>query len=77
MVLSKPVREILATYCPFAAEIRQSLEGQPVFKNAMAVFQRERAKKCREYDLKFRVWEKDKIEIPPEILATREFYQSM
>jgi hypothetical protein len=76
MVLSKPVRGILATYCPFAAEIRQSLEGQPVFQAAMAVFKREQAKKVREYDLKFRIWEKDQVEIPPEIVATRDFYKS-
>jgi hypothetical protein len=71
------VRGILATYCPFAAEIRQSLEGQPVFQAAMAVFKREQAKKVREYDLKFRIWEKDQVEIPPEIVATRDFYKSM
>lgn len=77
MVLSKPVREILATYCPFAAELRLNLEGQPVFQTAMARFQRERSKKCREYDLKFRIWQKDQVEVPPEIVATRDFYQEL
>lgn len=75
MLLSKPVREIMATYCPFIRELREGLEGQPVFQNAMARFQRERAKKLREYDLKFRVWEKDRVEIPPEVAATKEFYE--
>jgi hypothetical protein len=75
MVLSKPVRAILATYCPFTAEIRKTLEEQPIFQNAMAVFKRERGKKCREYELKFRVWAKDGIEVPPEIVATRKFYE--
>lgn len=75
MLLSKPVREIMATYCPFIRELREGLEGQPVFQNAMARFQRERAKKLREYDLKFRVWEKDRVEIPPEVVATKEFYE--
>lgn len=75
MLLSKPVREIMATYCPFIRELREGLEGQPVFQNAMARFQRERAKKLREYDLKFRVWEKDRVEIPPEVTATKEFYE--
>lgn len=76
MLLSKPVREILATYCPFASELRQTLEGQPIFQNAMKRFERERGKKCREYDLKFRVWQKDNVEVPAAIIATRDFYQS-
>lgn len=76
MLLSKPVREILATYCPFASELRQTLEGQPIFQNAMKRFERERGKKCREYDLKFRVWQKDNVDVPAAIIATRDFYQS-
>ena len=75
MLLSKPVREIMATYCPFTQELRQNLQGQPVFMNAMARFERERAKKCKEYDMKFRVWEKDQVEVPPEIVHTKEFYE--
>lgn len=43
--------------------------------NAMARFERERAKKCKEYDMKFRVWEKDQVEVPPEIVHTKEFYE--
>lgn len=75
MLLSKPVREIMATYCPFTREIRENLEGQPVFQNAMARFQRERAKKLREYDLKFRIWEKNHVQVPEEILQTKDFYE--
>lgn len=76
MLLSKPVREILATYCPFVSELRQNLEGQPIFQNAMKRFERERGKKCREYELKFRVWQKDNVDVPAAIIATRDFYQS-
>lgn len=75
MLLSKPVREILATYCPFALELRQNLEAQPVFQNAMARYEREKGKKLREYDLKFRVWEKDHVDVPAEIIQTKEFYE--
>ena len=75
MLLSKPVREILATYCPFALELRQNLEAQPVFQNAMARYEREKGKKLREYDLKFRVWEKDRVDVPAEIIQTKEFYE--
>lgn len=77
MVLNKPVREIMALYCPFNKEIRQKLNEQPLFRDAMARFVRERGKKKKEYDLKFRVWEKDKIRIPEEVVRTRDFYVDM
>lgn len=77
MMLSKPVREIMATYCPFAREIRESIADQPLFRDAMARFHRENGKKQKEYDLKFRVWEKDGIEIPQEIVETRKFHREL
>lgn len=74
MVLSKPVREILATYCPFVRETRDKISEMPMFRDAMARFNRERTKKTKEYDLRFKVWEKDALEIPPEIVHTKRFY---
>ena len=74
MMLSKPVREIMATYCPFNRKLREELANQPLFRDASARFQRELAKKCREYDLKFRAWEKDGVSIPEEIRETRKYY---
>ena len=71
---SKPVREILATYCPFSAEMREKVAEQPMFRDAMARYNRECAKKNKEYDMKFKVWEKDGEEIPEEICLTRKFY---
>lgn len=77
LLLSKPVREIMATYCPFAKDIRDGIEEQPLFRDAMARFNREKGKKTKEYDLKFRVWEKDKVDVPEEIVKTRDFYVEM
>lgn len=77
MLLSKPVREIMATYCPFSKEIRESISDQPLFKDAMARYQRENGKKQKEYDLKFRVWEKDGVKVPEEIQETQRFYKDM
>lgn len=74
LCLSRPVREILATYCPFTKELREKVGGQPLYQEAMARFVRERGKKLKEYDLKFRVWQKDKLEVPKEISDTRDFY---
>ena len=72
--LSKPVREILATYCPFPKKLREKVSDQPIFRDAMARFQRERGKKIKEYDLKFKVWERDGLDIPEEIIETKRFY---
>ena len=77
IVLSKPVREIMATYCPFAKDLRDSVEEQPLFRDAMARYNREKGKKTKEYDLKFRVWDKDKVDVPKEIVKTRDFYVEM
>lgn len=74
LCLSKPVREIMATYCPFAREMRENIMEQPLFQAAMARFIRERGKKKKEYDLKFRVWDKDGVQVPQEIIDTRDFY---
>ena len=74
ITLNKLAREILATYCPFPKEIRSQQEGQPIFMDAFARFKRERVKKVREMDLRFRVLEKEGIEIPEELLLTKEYY---
>ena len=74
LVLSKPVREILATYCPFVKEMRDKIGEQPMFRDAMARFNRERGKRLKEYDLKTRVWEKDGIDVPQEVKNTMRFY---
>jgi len=77
LVLSKPVREILATYCPFVKEMRDKINEMPMFRDAMARFNRERGKRTKEYDLKFKVWERDGLEIPPEVVDTRHFYTEL
>lgn len=77
LVLSKPVREILATYCPFRKELREKVSELPMFRDAMARFQRERGKKAREYELRFKVWTKDRLKIPEEIRETVRFYTEM
>ena len=74
MCLSKPVREIMATYCPFTKELREKVSDMPIYRDAMARFQRERGKKLKEYDLKFKVWQKDGMDVPQEVVHTRDFY---
>lgn len=77
ITLNKLAREIMATYCPFPKEIRESVMEQPLFRDAMARFIRENGKKNKEYSLKFRVWDKDEVDVPSEIIQTRDFYRDL
>ncbi len=73
--LNKPVREMLATYCPFAKAIRERLGMQPLFEEAMARYNREKLKKIREVESRHRLLEKDRIEVVPELLNTLNYYK--
>lgn len=75
--LNKPVREIMATYCPFAKETREKLKLQPAFEEAMLRFYREKQKKVREIEGRYRLLQKDQIQITPELLETLKYYSDM
>lgn len=72
--LNKVVREILATYVPFSKEIRRKLITQPLFEEAMARYGREKAKKIKEIDIRYRALEKEQVELTKDLIETREFY---
>lgn len=73
--MNKVAREILAFYCPFSADIRESIKNQPIFADAMQRYIREKAAKVKEIDLRFRMLEKDGVTIPEELLRTQEYYR--
>lgn len=75
--LNKTAREILATYCPFIRSIRERVSNQPLFDEAMARYIREKNRKIKEIDLRFRALEKDGVEIPGELLSTQTFYNDL
>lgn len=75
--LNKVARELLATHCPFSINIRKRLQGQPLFVDAMARFERNNTKKVRELDLRYRSLEKDKIEITEELKETLTFFRDL
>ena len=75
--LNKVAREILATYCPFAKEIRDNIQNQPIFADAMARFGKERTAKVKEIDLKHRVLVKENVSIPPVLEETYLYYKAM
>jgi hypothetical protein len=77
MKLHKPVRDILATYCPFSKEIREKLQRQPIFEEAMQRYFREKQKKVRELEGRYRLLQKDNIELTQELVDTLSYYKDM
>ena len=75
--LNKVAREVLATYCPFRKEIRDRVKSQPMFEAAMTKFNRERQKKVKDLDLRYRTLETKKLPILPEMQKTMEFYRDL
>lgn len=75
--LNRPAREILAMYCPFCKRIREKINTQPLFAEAMGRYRREKQKKINALDLKFRVWHKDNVDIPEELIETEHFYKDL
>ncbi len=75
--LNKPVREILATHVPFAKEIREQIKSQPLFEEAMSRYYREKQKKVREIEGRYRLLQKDNIEVTPELLDTLNYHRDL
>lgn len=73
--LNKVVRELLATYCPFAKSIREQLMLQPLFEEAMARYNREKLKKIRDIESRYRYLQKEQIELTQELIDTLEYYK--
>jgi len=73
--LTKPAREILATYCPFSRQIREQLRHQPIFEEAMNRFYSEKKKKIREIENRYRLLERERIEITQELKDTLIYYK--
>ncbi|HHU72799.1 MAG TPA: hypothetical protein GXZ21_12315 [Clostridiales bacterium] len=73
--LNKPVREMLATYCPFARELRERMIKQPLFEEAMSRYQRDKLKRIRELESRIKYLERDNIEIPKELIDTLNYYK--
>lgn len=75
--LNKVAREVLASYCPFVKEIRDKIQNQPLYEEAMAKFNRERMKKVKDLDLRYRALETKGKTITPEMQKTMAFYRDM
>ena len=75
--MNKVAREILATYCPFSKDIRQKIGTQPLYEEAMARYTREKMKKVKELDLRYRGLENNKVEIVQEMRDTMAYYRDL
>lgn len=75
--LNKPVRELMATYCPFSKEMREQIKLQPLFEEAMARYYREKLKKVREIEGRYRLLQKEQIELTPELTDALNYYKDL
>lgn len=75
--LNKTAREILSTYCPFSKAIRERIKNQPLFDEAMSRYIREKNKKNKDIDMKYRALEKEGVTLPEELLETQRFYSEL
>ena len=75
--MNKVARELLATYCPFGVGVRNTLRSQPIFEDAMSRFERGRGKKVYELEMRYRVLEKEKGELPEELAETLKYYKNL
>lgn len=77
MRLNKLSREMLAMYCPFNKETRQSLAKQGIYEECMTRFQREMSKKQKEFEIRLRRIEAEKGEITQELKDTLSYYRDL
>lgn len=75
--LNKVARDLLATYCPFSAQIKQGLLRQVTFEDAFARNDRERSKKVHELELRYRALENKGVVLPEQLMNTLKFYRDM
>ena len=74
MKLNKVARAILATYCPFNKEIRESLKSNAAFAEAMMGHQKRFGEKKREWEMRIKRRENKNLEIPEEFYNTYRYY---
>ncbi len=74
MKLNRVAREIMATYCPFTKERRDSLRANAMFEKAMFRQERNFNELAHGWELKIRKRENHDEEVPQEFYDTYEYY---
>ena len=75
MRLNRFSRKMLAMYCPFAKAYRDKLASQPIYEEAMKRFNVNRLKKVKEYQTRIAYYQNKNIDVPSEVLETRNYYE--
>ena len=75
MRLLKPVREILAKYCPFTGETKDLLKTNPAYESFVERFNNHEAKNRRIVTLTIKRFQKEGIPVP-DVLTAEEKYLS-
>lgn len=75
--LNRVAREMLATWCPFAQEVRAKVMQQPIFEEAFSRYNREKMKKVKELEARYRAIENNRGEIVEELQTTMRYYKEL
>ncbi len=75
--LNKYARKILATYCPFSKQLREKIDGMPLFDEAFSKYFREKHKKSKEVTNRYIALKKKGATITKELLDTEYFYKDL
>ena len=65
--LTKPARSTLFTYCPFAKPVRNTLGGNPIFKEMMERYDARQKQQIHKIDILIKNVENSGHEVPKEI----------
>lgn len=75
--LNKVSREMMATWCPFAQEIRDKVVQQPIFEEAFFRYNRNKQKKLKELEARYRMIENNNGEIVEELKTTLRYFKEL
>ena len=73
--LNKFARNILCTYCPFPAELRKKMAANPLFKELLERQEIKIGQKLHHIDNVIQKIKNAGVEVPDEIMATRNFIE--
>ena len=72
--LNKVARNILFTYCPFGAGIREELKDNPMYQDMFNRFQIQNQRKIKRLNALYNRYTEKGGEITPALQANREYY---
>lgn len=72
--LSKISRNIMAKYCPFSKEIRVGLKNNPIFADAIELYERTISNSKKRFENIYKNLEFKNVEIPEEIEITKNYF---